>query len=304
MTSIKIVSDVNVEPTHFFGCIGYENRSLHYLRNKVHNSKCKKLCFDYKSVDVHSYNSNLAEAQDIADKIYSEFEVYLDHMRTVILTGERVILQIDITSLDRGKIAEVLVVLFESSAADFLTSIVYCPAKYVDPILTLDVVNSFGPVSPVFMGNSALFRDKLTLIVGAGFEYGRVVGAIDSLEPDRVHCFSPTGSDPRFENTITKANLSFNFLESKDSLTSYDIKDPFALYYNLRRIVEFELSSSSVLIVPLGPKIFAAFSMLIALILHPNVSVWRHSTATIRRPDSVSDSHSSGEVIEFCFQFS
>ncbi len=304
MTDITVLELPDFKPTHFFGCIGYESRSLFALSNLDVGIDCKKILFDYGSEGILSYDSNLKTALGHNCLLIRGFDKFLSEVCAAIKCEKKPRLQIDITSLDRAKSGALFDMLFSLSHLDPIVSIVYCPASYVDPRLAFDVVNSFGPVSPVYVGYSDFLKDKLTLVVGVGYEYGRVLGAIDSLEPDVVRCFVPVGTDLRFERKIFEANLGFNFLESdRDSISDYDVTDAFALYYNLRRVIELESAINSVMILPLGPKIFAAMAMIIALILHPQVSVWRYSTTTVSRPESLLDSFASGSIVGFTFKF-
>ena len=288
----------------FLGCVGYEERSVFFLSENHICENSKILLFDYKAEGLLSYDKNIEIADKCGAERLDDFEEFLELAKQIIQKSSNSNLLIDVTSIDRGKIGGLLELIFENFDRIGQVNFVYCPSKFKPPKKTFDIVNSFGPVLPIFMGNSVYLREKLSLIVGAGYEYGRIIGAIDTLEPERVHCFVPEGTDERFDQAILDANLNFEFLEKKDSITKYDLNETFPLYYDLRRIVEVEVAQRNVMILPLGPKIFATISMIVAMILHPNIMVWRHSTANPERPDSVTDVEASGNIIQFAFQFS
>lgn len=287
----------------FIGCVGYEQRSVNLLREVVNSTVIETFIFDYQSKNLFSYEENIKYVRGKSENVFNDFNVFISKLDDFITRAQKPNLMLDVTSFDRVKIASILSAIFKRSAELGRISICYCPSKFNEPKLAFDVVNAFGPVIPEFLGNNVYGREGLALIVGAGFEFGRIVGAIDTLEPDRVLCFTPYGLDKRFETSMMVANLNFDFVGNADALIPYNILDTSSLYYTLRRIIEHENTRHNVMVLPLGPKIFATISMLIAMILHPNIMVWRHSTANTSRPDSISDATSCGEVIKFEFEF-
>ena len=165
------------------------------------------------------------------------------------------------------------------------------------------MVQSFGPISPEFVGDTRLQSRGLTLLIGCGYEYGKVVGSIEYLEPDTYYCYRPTGTDERFDNSIDFANIGFDFIDEIGHLTSYKLLDALGTYYELRRLVEYEKNENQVLILSMGPKLFTALSLIISIIYHPEVLVWRHSTTTTNLPNSTQDALPSGQIVTFCFRF-
>lgn len=303
MPDITILSDPCITADVFIGCIGYEDRSAYYLREFACRQAEYIIIFDYESGDIYSYSRNKAAAQDCAHVIVNNMsDLVLEIDRHVSANGNVGVI-FDVTSFDREKIGIVLQAIFSHAALVRRVDIVYCPREFVPVPLQFDVVQSFGPVLPIFMGDASIFRRSLTLVLGAGYEYGKAVGAIDTLEPDNIFCFRPTGTDPRFDEFIDQANVNFGFIDNKDHIIWYDLNDARQLYFELRRLVEFENAERAVLLLPLGPKLFAAISMLIGLILHPSIMVWRHSTSSVRLPGSISEAKTTGNLIRFAFRF-
>ncbi|WP_108820268.1 hypothetical protein [Pseudovibrio sp. Alg231-02] len=304
MLDIILVDPKSVQPTVFIGCIGYEHRSIERLRNRDDElSGTDIYLFDYRSRGIHSYDENLSVVSGLDCVRRSDFSHLLNDLQKALPIEGQVNLEIDVTSLDRKKISAMLEFLFLNFDKFAQVLITYYPQSFVLPKATLDHVKDFGPISAAFLGEASLSREHLTLIAGAGYEFGRIVGAIDVLEPERIYCFSPVGTDKRFEEQIQKNNLDFSFLEQPELLQSYNLLKPEKLYFELRRVVEFEARERNVLLLPLGPKIFAAISILIALIWHPAIMVWRHSTVASDEPNSLLDAKASGSLVELAFEF-
>lgn len=304
MTEISIVDPKTVSADLLIGCVGYENRSIEVLR-KLKNAKFEgtSIMFDYRSGDLFSYSRNRDDPLVDRTMLIDDFQEFETQIESHLEAEGKISILLDVTSLDREKIAFLLQSFFRNRNYIQDITICYFPQTFVEPSQSLDIVRSFGPVIPALIGETSFSRDSLALIIGAGFEYGRAVGAIDLLEPDRIYCMTPVGTDPRFEDAIEKNNLEFSFLDDDELLLKYDLRRPESLYHEIRRIVEFEIHERNVLILPLGPKLFAAIAILVAFILHPSVMVWRHSTVSTDAPGSTSDAHASGVEVRFAFRF-
>ncbi|MFN3259741.1 MAG: hypothetical protein ACE37J_04195 [Pikeienuella sp.] len=304
MVDVALIEPGDVQPDLFVGCVGYERRSIEALKKLTSDRyNGEAIIFDYRSGDLHSYRENIEAECLRSAELIADFCKLLKRLVELINLREQISITLDVTSFDREKIALLLKAIFENKSRVSSVTICYFPREFTEPSHRLDVVQSFGPVLPAFIGEASFSRESLALIIGAGYEYGRAVGAIDLLEPDRIYCLTPVGTDPRFEVEIEKNNLEFSFLEEGELLQRYDLMKPETLFYEVRRIVEFETHERNVLILPLGPKIFAAVSLIVALLLHPSVMVWRHSTTTKSAPASTSDARASGVDVRLAFRF-
>ncbi|MGV1926553.1 hypothetical protein ACQZ6S_14740 [Agrobacterium tumefaciens] len=306
MTDIIPVAEPDkLEVNIYIGCLGYEHRSIEALRQLDTTKQSKiKLLFDYRSESDHCYRENKIEIGATKSDVFDDFETFLTQIRNRISQEHAPNIQFDVTSFDRKKLALILELLFNNSSLIGTVILTYFPRQFVEPSDELEEVLEFGPVTPRFVGEASYERDSLSLIVGAGYEFGRVIGAIDVLEPELTYCMFPVGTDPRFERAVARNNLEFGFLDDPNLLIPYSVLNPYSTYFSLRRLIQVELNERNVLVLPLGPKIFAALSIIIALIYSPAVMVWRYSTEDLRRPTSLSDARASGEVALFAFTFS
>ncbi|NWJ27666.1 hypothetical protein [Rhizobium sp. RM] len=306
MPDITLIADPDkLEVSIHIGCLGYEHRSIEALR-RLESAKASKtkLLFDYRSELDHCYIENRREIDKSGCIIINDLKTFLAQIRLHIAKEIAPTVQLDVTSFDRKKLALILEVLFESSASIGAVILTYFPRQFAEPSGELEEVLEFGPVTPRFVGEVSYERDSLSLIVGAGYEFGRVIGAIDVLEPELTYCMFPVGTDARFERAVARNNLGFSFLDDPNLLIPYSVLNPHSTYFAIRRLIQVELNERNVLVLPLGPKIFAALSIIIALIYSPAVMVWRYSTEDLRRPNSLSDAKASGDVALFAFTFS
>jgi hypothetical protein len=104
---------------------------------------------------------------------------------------------------------------------------------------------------------------------------GVAVGLINRLEPRFTVCFRAIGQDKRYEEACRRANLDFDFGYSSTDLGSYPLLDAVAAYNHIENVVFGMAKGFRVVIVPLGPKIFAALATLIAIKNIGTVAMWR-----------------------------
>lgn len=305
MISLKLRHPSKAATDIFIGCVGYESRSSEALRTyETSKASTDKLILDYCCSGRLSYPENKKFILSIDCDLYKNTSDLISAIKDRIIGTKKKSVMLDVTSLDRRVMAKILEVLFDLREFISNVEIIYYPQTFVEPMAVLEQVLTFAPVTSRFVGEASYSRDALSLIIGAGYEYGRIVGAIDVLEPERVYCFHPVGTDSRFEEAIYKNNLGFSFLDNPDFLLPYDLLSPDELYLSLRGLIEVELRERDVLLLPLGPKIFAAISIVIALQLSPSVMVWRHSTTSHSKPSTNLDAVASGNRIDFSFSFS
>lgn len=309
MSDIVPIIDAYERTDFFVGCIGYEDRSTFLLRESFCAPGISHILFDYHAVNAGglglcSYDRNVEIANRVGPKIERDFEAFLKLFSAELEAKEDATLVIDITSFDRAKLAGLILEVFRLKRAPRQVRLMYSPRSFEHfEVLKFDVVQSFGPVLPEFFGSADGFEKPLSLILGAGYEYGKAVGAVDTLEPDHIYCFRPTGTDPRFDEEIDRANVNFSFISTQENIFRYDLNDAYSLYSDLRKLIEHESVEQSVLVLPMGPKLFAALCLLIATAMHPRVMVWRHSTVSASQPETITDARTTGSVVEFAFRF-
>lgn len=207
------------------------------------------------------------------EKFVPFLRVFLDQ-----LDGDEPRVLFDISSMSRPRIAGIVQVLAEMPAtsrirADFL----YAPAKFRPPAGLPAGVLTLQPVTSYFMGKLRR-RSDVVGVVGLGYEPYKAAGALDSLEVRDVIACIPEGRDERFKRAVLRANKGLLTSHENRIRIDYRVDDPFDTYMMLDGQIDALLADGSVpTLVPLGPKIFALCSFLIAARRFPDISVWRAS---------------------------
>lgn len=281
---------------------GYERRSSQFARAEKLDSYDKIFVIDYVSDGILSYDRNKADLLDVLPVSRTSWigASHLNKLLSALAPSlvSQVSLDIDCSSMDRSALAKILAHVKTSSDNFESLNVIYFPQTFSPPALSLEAVSRFGPIARQFSGSSRSSSEKMCLVMGVGYEFGKAIGAQDYLEPDELYAFHPIGTDVEFEKAILKANSNFDFVGDSEKVIAYPLLDPAALLDNLLTLIDFKRQSYRVMLLPMGPKIFAALCLVVALRFHPDVRVWRFSTEDPSR-SHVKDAYPSGERVSF-----
>ena len=301
MNEISIELSQKFSDALYIGCMNHDSRSIEFFRKHEISPK-DAIVFELGS-KRGKYNENVEFLDALGIDRVCDFSLFLEQIKNRASKGLLQQISFDVSAFDREMIASILLLLFQLRSKIQLIQLLYYPMKFQRPSFSLDEATNFGPLHSVFFGNTSMSREKLTLVLGAGFELGKAVGAIDVLEPDRVYCFHPVGTDIAFEDAVARANMNFEFIDDTRLLSAYNLTKPVEAYNQLRQVVDFELNERNVLLFLSGPKIFAALGMIIALVYHPAVMVWHYKTIQERMVEGVSNIEASEREVIFRFTF-
>jgi hypothetical protein len=183
---------------------------------------------------------------------------------------------IDISSMSRVRIGAVIQALLSLPAdARAQVDLLYTPAEFETGRGRNDPqVFEVGPVSRYFAGWWTNLSAPLVAVIGVGYEREMAASAIDKLEPAGTIVFASAaaGEDVRYANEVASANQALlDAGKESTPVLRYDLADPSGCFYLLESTLARLERHFRVVMVPLGPKIFAACAML-ASALHPQSS--------------------------------
>jgi hypothetical protein len=189
---------------------------------------------------------------------------------------------VDISSMTRARIAETLLAVFVDAGIAVDVDWLYAPAKYSKatgaegPIRTNEPVNGFEGWGDPSRG--------LACIVGAGFEGDLALGILDDLEPTDTWVFRPTGFIQKYDTELLSRNVRLFDSLADDRIIDYAPDQPYHTLLQLESLCSELTLRNRVVMLPLGPKIFALLSFLIGLSNRRDVVVWRLSADFNRVP--------------------
>lgn len=298
-TSVSQCRFENVSEKEFdlgIGVIGFEVRSS-YAPVMFGESCKRRLALRYLTQQVRGFVRN-EQAFKVQDFIIKDLAVGAEHIsaeRTVTeelslidsFSSPKII--VDISSMSRGVLAGVLAAVMSSPHKKVEISFTYSVAEYEKPPSEYPPLLEFGAVHP-FFGGAPLDPDKPTaLVIGVGYEADRAISAFSQIDPEQTWVLLPASPDRRYNDAVARANRHLLTLSGNTRPIRFDVTDPVFLFEKLRALISGIRLDHRVVLIPSGPKIAALVSLLVAMDLHPDISVWRISSGPLepifhRRP--------------------
>ncbi|UIJ47134.1 hypothetical protein LZK98_09405 [Sphingomonas cannabina] len=286
---------------------GYETRAA-YLRKSIALDAAELVVLDYRCDTILSYDENKAFYEslsnrrfiDIDDSLSEKLSTALSKAAAGIDAGNRLRILIDISSCSRSVMAKLLLAIAETLPGSVELTCAYALSAFDNP----PDGELPSHISEPVVGDLSGWSDDLSkppcAVIGMGFEPGRALGCMDYLEIPEVRLFMPYGVDQRFEQAVQEANAVLIAEAGTQSVLPYQILDPAATYEKMESLIYGLLARFRPVIIPLGPKIFAALAMVLAVRMLPRICVWRTSSGTI---GGISDRTANGEVAIFTTEF-
>jgi hypothetical protein len=286
-----------------FVCCGYEARCT-FVHDQFEGKTGRLVILDYGSPGVHSYDRNRLELERSAsanwvDLRQADFDcIIAEWIARTCSDLERdgpVRVLFDISSCSRSTMASVLINLAHNALRDVDLTCVYAVSAYFNPPDGELPSSVSEPVIGELSGWSSDLTKPPCAIIGLGFEPGRALGSIDYLEVPEVRLFVPEGPDGRFHEAVVEANR--HLLDDPGiGSSAYHVLNPIDTYQKLESMILGLLPRYRPIIIPLGPKIFAAISMLIAIRMLPQVCIWRTSAGS---GEDTADRAAGGDIAAF-----
>lgn len=286
---------------------GYETRSSHLFKTAEFQAT-RTVVLDYHSDGMLSYDANKAFYEalddrdfiDIDDQLAARLRETLTHIGTQMEPEDALPrILIDISSCSRSVMAKLLLSIAETLPARAEVTCAYALSAFDTP----PDGELPSHISEPVVGDLSGWSDDLSkppcAVIGLGFEPGRALGCMDYLEIPEVRLFMPFGVDPRFEQAVHNANAVLITEAGGQSVLPYEVLDPAATYEKMESLVYGLMPRFRPVIIPLGPKIFAALAMVLAVRMLPQICVWRTSSGTV---GEIVDRKASGDFAIFATQ--
>ncbi|MBN57552.1 hypothetical protein [Thalassolituus sp. UBA3500] len=269
--------------------LGYESRSIFAKAKGVDADR--SISIGYKTnTDVLSYQSNkiffenhgcdVFELHD--DEIFELVQSKLSEVCKSNIDGASI--YFDITVFTRSRIASVLGCLLNSRSLLANITIDYVPSRFVDPPIGITPVKNVCAINERYDGVLGDLNKPVALILPLGYEKSKALGLVNYIDAGRNFVFLPKSSEEKFFDEVLNNNSEILVDTDSTDIFHYDVADPYSFYVDLKTLVLNSLSIYRPLLVPLGPKIACAISVIIGEELYPDVPVWKVSSNHSEKP--------------------
>lgn len=269
-------------------CVGYETRSRFFAEQ--YGAKPEDtIAILYSTGHSLAFYENKEFAAGRKYRIVPDEEVILEKAIAEIIAKRRVegrfsSILIDVSAMDRSLLARVLTTALDEIRCGEKIELVYSPGEFKKPTKSLVPIRRIGPVHKSLLGELASPDCDRIAIIGIGYEYGVSLNILETHEPDMAFVFRPNGPDERFLGAVEEANFGFDFGERNYEIVDYFLDDMAGAYDDISNLITSAKDDSSIVCVPMGPKILSAVMILAALVHQPFVSVLRYSVASPEQP--------------------
>jgi hypothetical protein len=289
MSERLIVRNLPIPPTNLDGaafvfCLGYEARSR-FAAEAINWSSAKTLAIEYSVGQVLSFEENKRFARqkdfktipDRPDIVETELRRMIAAVRA---EGRSAKIAVDVSSMDRSLMSRVLLTVLDCLMDGETMLVLYSPSAFVQPKNNLVPIRNSSAAHPAIAGQIAPPDTGRVALLGLGYEYGVSLNILEAHEPDISFIFRPNGVDDRFQQAVREANFGFDFGERNYEIVDYFLHDMAGAYDDISSLIVASKHNSSIVAVPMGPKILSATMILAGRLHQPQVSVLRYSVAS------------------------
>ncbi|NVJ62467.1 MAG: hypothetical protein HWE27_18910 [Gammaproteobacteria bacterium] len=201
-----------------------------------------------------------------------------------ICTDKPINVFIDITVMSRKRLSALIYHLLENLPKKSTLTISYELSSFVQAPSGLSPIRKVGEVIPQLSGDIGDLNYPTSVVLGLGYEEGKALGLVNFIDAEYNYIFVPIGKDIRFDRTVSDNNRILFEGIPENRIFKYRLEHPYNTYLDLRDLVLSISEFSSPLLAPLGPKIFAAISVVLAKELDQGMPVWRVSSEQEEEP--------------------
>ncbi|WP_398483620.1 hypothetical protein [Tardiphaga sp.] len=282
----------------FVYCIGYETRSRHAAEQGSWAAD-NVIAVEYSESQILSFEENRAYAKKCQFRIVSDLEpsveqAIAERIENSRAKGMKASIAIDVSSMDRSLMARVLFAATDKLKNNETLVVLYSPSRFTEPTRDLVPIRALAAAHPELSGQVAPPDTSRIVLLGIGYEYGVSLNILETHEPDIAFIFRPNGIDPSFSEALLHANFGFDFGDRNYDIVDYYLDDMAGAYDDISNLMATGKHGSSIVSVPMGPKILSAVMILAGRLHKPHVSVLRYSVA---RVDNYVDAHPAGAVL-------
>lgn len=280
----RIPDDDRVPYDYLVSACGYEGRAT-TVAKMLETRVAKHIVHEYANESQFSYDKNKLFFKYLSADFVDLFGFDWSSRLALTDSGPGVRVAVDISCMDRDLIAWLVAELSQFESREVLSvDYYYTPGKYTPGL--------FGSAGTITVNRPArglegwaTYPDRpLACVVGLGYEGELALAAVESLEPSGLYAYSPRGVDEQYDVVVEANNADF-LRSMSEPCVFYNIKEPLTLYRSLHSLARTLSLECRLVLVPLGPKIFALASALVASTYAEHVSMWRVSSGEDRVPE-------------------
>lgn len=192
---------------------------------------------------------------------------------------------IDISCMSRPTMAAAFQAVLEASEHNAIfMDVLYVVAEYTPPPKLLPPNEDICPINDWFAGWPTNATASTSLVVGLGYERDKASGACEYFDAGETWVFVPQSSIGDYQTAVENNNEDLLArARRRDHMATYRVEHPTETFGLLAGTVSRVAPKMNPVLLPFGPKIFFAISLLVAAV-YREAGVW-HVTGDSDLPD-------------------
>lgn len=192
---------------------------------------------------------------------------------------------IDISCMSRPTMAAAFQAILEVGDRKMLRfDVLYVLAEYTPPPAELPPNEDIRPINDWFAGWPTNATASTSLVVGLGYERDKASGACEYFDASETWVFVPQSSILDYQTTVQANNeVLLARARRRDLSATYRVERPTETFGLLASTVSRIVPKMNPVLLPFGPKIFFALSLLVASV-YREAGVW-HVTGDSELPE-------------------
>lgn len=192
---------------------------------------------------------------------------------------------IDISCMSRPVMAAAFQAVLQAAQTRVVRlNVLYVLAEYTPPPQDLPPNEDICPINDWFGGWPTNATASTSLIVGIGYERDKASGACEYFDASETWVFVPQSAISEYEAAVINNNEGLlASARRREHMTHYRVEHPTETFGLLAGAVSRVATRMNPVLLPFGPKIFFALSLLVATV-YREVGVW-HVTGDSDLPD-------------------
>lgn len=193
---------------------------------------------------------------------------------------------IDISCMSRPTMAAAFQAVLESAERRTVCmDVLYVVAEFTAPPNVLPPNEDIRPINDWFAGWPTNATASTSLVLGLGYERDKASGAAEYFDASETWVFVPQSGLSAYETAVVENNeILLARARRRDQVTTYRVECPTETFGLLAGAVSRIAPRMNPVLLPFGPKVFFALSLLVAAI-YQEVGVW-HVTGDSNLPDT------------------
>ena len=194
---------------------------------------------------------------------------------------------LDISCMSRPTMASAFQAILKASGRKKIRlDVLYVLAEYTPPPARLPPNEDIRPVNDWFAGWPTNVTASTSLVVGLGYERDKASGACEYFDASETWVFVPQSPIGDYQTTVEANNeVLLGRARRRDLSANYRVERPTETFGLLASTVSRIVPKMNPVLLPFGPKIFFALSLLVASV-YREAGVW-YITGDCEQPDAL-----------------